>query len=385
MTRFMSLGGINPEHLTSSPVLRMRRNCFASPKRLDRPRTVEPKLDEESVAAHPVHSSSSRGNPKIPEGRARTVTTPEGVRDSGGTSERRLQPTSSFFKGRMEDLRPPTHRVHATPMALVVGPSLAAGCLLTGMPPRLTEAPVLPRTAPSLRRAPPNPGFPNLGVSHGSCRVAPGRTSPVVANHRPRPKAAGRPAKEVSNHVTTRRQLREHPICSARFPCNKNEGDRRSETLLRHIAAERHRCRKTSLPKDIAATQALPTRLEPLGHRRSRASFPKDLAGDPTEPRPSPQPESWQRARKLNTGPKTECPIHPKADSPSITADEPRVVRLHGRPARRRRRPSTFHLRRRFVRGPASEPPTVRPHRHRPSELVWLEREHRLAVRNDES
>jgi len=151
MTRFMSLGGINPEHLTSSPVLRMRRNCFASPKRLDRPRTVEPKLDEEStvepeldeesVAAHPVHSSSSRGNPKIPEGRARTVTTPEGVRDSGGTSERRLQPTSSFFKGRMEDLRPPTHRVHATPMALVVGPSLAAGCLFTGMPPRFTWAP----------------------------------------------------------------------------------------------------------------------------------------------------------------------------------------------------------------------------------------------------
>jgi len=253
MTRFRSLGRINPEHLTSSPVPRMRRNCFASPKRLDRPRTVEPKLDEESVAAHPVHSSSSRGNPKIPEGRARTVTTPEGVRDSGGTSERRLQPTSSFFKGRMEDLRPPTHRVHATPMALVVGPSLAAGCLLTGMPPRLTEAPVLPRTAPSLRRAPPNPGFPNLGVSHGSCRVAPGRTSPVVANHRPRPKAAGRPAKEVSNHVTrlagnsasirsavlgslaikTRETVVRRPCCDTSLP--------------KDIAAERHRCRKTSL------------------------------------------------------------------------------------------------------------------------------------------
>jgi len=263
MTRFMSLGGINPEHLTSSPVLRMRRNCFASPKRLDRPRTVEPKLDEEStvepeldeesVAAHPVHSSSSRGNPKIPEGRARTVTTPEGVRDSGGTSERRLQPTSSFFKGRMEDLRPPTHRVHATPMALVVGPSLAAGCLFTGMPPRFTEAPVLPRTAPSLRRAPPNTGLPDLGVSHGSCRVAPGRTSPVVANHRPRPKAAGRPAKEVSNHVTrlagnsasirsavlgslaikTRETVVRRPCCDTSLP--------------KDIAAERHRCRKTSL------------------------------------------------------------------------------------------------------------------------------------------
>ena len=253
MTRFRSLGRINPEHLTSSPVPRMRRNCFASPKRLDRPRTVEPKLDEEStvepeldeesVAAHPVHSSSSRGNPKIPEGRARTVTTPEGVRDSGGTSERRLQPTSSFFKGRMEDLRPPTHRVHATPMALVVGPSLAAGCLFTGMPPRFTEAPVSPRKAPSLRRAPPNTGLPDLGVSHGSCRVAPGRTSPVVANHRPRPKAAGRPAKEVSNHVT---RLAGNSA-SIRSAVLGSLAIKTRETVVRRP------CCDTSLPKDIAA------------------------------------------------------------------------------------------------------------------------------------
>jgi len=169
-----------------------------------------------TATAHPVYSSSSPADPKIRAGRARRPRFSEPkpkVVVSRGTSERRLQPTSLFFKGQMEDVRPSTPR--ATPRA---GPH------------RQVER-------YSLRGARTPPRRERLDVTCGPCRQLPGRSQPAATC----PTEAGPPSDPPTRFFMSRLVDDSTSFCSG-SPCHSTVSRclepivdiRRCATLVQH-------------------------------------------------------------------------------------------------------------------------------------------------------